>query len=403
MAMMWKPLSIAAGFLLFLTYLLFQSRSPDPTLPTRLHEALQACELYDAALTRDVLLARAGLLPHYDSLAQASRGLSQAREALRQGSETAAGEAARILGPPMETLATALRQNANLIEDFKADNALLRNSLLYVIHAGHTLRTRAVAAGQEAVAAEVGALSHTLLRYLQTPEWAIGTEITAILDRLPAAPPFPQDLHLLSTHGRLIVEVLPQVDGRLRELIAAPTTIHARALRDVALQYYRQVDARAQRFRVLLYGAAILLLGYLLSLFVRLRASEAQFRAITETASEAIISADRTGVIVSWNAGATAVFGYEAAEVLGTPLTRLIPVRDREAHAHAFARWAATGCARLIGTTAEFAGERKDGSVFPLELSLSTWTTAQGTYVTGIIRDLTARKRLEEQTRQQEI
>jgi two-component system, NtrC family, nitrogen regulation response regulator GlnG len=130
---------------------------------------------------------------------------------------------------------------------------------------------------------------------------------------------------------------------------------------------------------------------------------EERFRAITETASAAIISADRTGAFVSWNAGATAIFGYEADEVLGTPLSRLIPARYQEAHTQAFARWAATGHAHLIGMTVEWAGVRKDGSEFPLDLSLSLWSTTQGCYVTGSIRDLTARKRLEEQTRQQEL
>ena len=119
------------------------------------------------------------------------------------------------------------------------------------------------------------------------------------------------------------------------------------------LQHYGRVEARAQIFRWLLYVVAVVLLGYLVALFVRLRrrardlgranadlrremaerqqaelalrASEERFGAITETANEAIISADQTGAIASWNAGATAIFGYEAAEVLGTPVTRLIP------------------------------------------------------------------------------
>jgi PAS domain S-box-containing protein len=134
-----------------------------------------------------------------------------------------------------------------------------------------------------------------------------------------------------------------------------------------------------------------------------LRASEERFRAITETASEAIISADQGGIIISWNAGAQAVFGYEAAEALGMPLTRLVPPRYRAAHTAAFARWAATGRSHLMGTTVEWFGVRKDQSEVPIEVSLSTWATAQGTYVTGIIRDLTERKRLEEQTRQQEL
>jgi two-component system nitrogen regulation response regulator GlnG len=157
-------------------------------------------------------------------------------------------------------------------------------------------------------------------------------------------------------------------------------------------------------------------LGYLLALFARLRArasdlglanadlrremaerqqaelalrsSEERFRAIMETASAAIISADRTGAIVSWNAGETAIFGYEADEVLGTPLSRLIPARYQEAHTQAFARWATTGHAHLMGMTVEWVGVRKDGSEFPLELSLSLWSTTQGCYVTGIIRDV---------------
>ena len=65
---MWKPLSIVSGLLLLLTYLLIQSRSPDLARRARMQEALQTLQLHDTELTRDVLLARAGLLPNYDSL-----------------------------------------------------------------------------------------------------------------------------------------------------------------------------------------------------------------------------------------------------------------------------------------------------------------------------------------------
>ena len=66
MVRLWKPLSIVAGLLLFLTYLLIQSRNPDLARRARMQEALQNLQLHDTELTRDVLLARAGLLPNYD-------------------------------------------------------------------------------------------------------------------------------------------------------------------------------------------------------------------------------------------------------------------------------------------------------------------------------------------------
>jgi DAHL domain len=133
-----------------------------------------------------------------------------------------------------------------------SDNALLQNSLMYVLHAGQALRSQAIAAGQEVVAADVGALAHALLRFLRTSDSAGGNEVKAIMARLPSAWPFSDDLSLLVAHGRLIVDVLPQVDVLLRQLISTPTTIHAQALRNAVLQHYKRVEARAQIFRTLL-------------------------------------------------------------------------------------------------------------------------------------------------------
>ena len=266
----WKPLPIVAGLLALLTAIWWQSRGSDATLDTRLHEALFAFEVSDTALNRDVLLNRAGLLRHYDSLVQARQDLRSALATLRSASAGMA--AATPLGERLETLQAGWAEKTALVEYFKSDNALLRNSMMYFNTAGQVLRGAALAAAETGLAAEVGALSHAMLRFLEAPQPRVGLEIKAILDRLPSAPAsFRADLDLLVIHGRLIVDFLPRVDALLRQIIDAPTASRARALRDALRQHYERAEARARIFRVLLYGISVLLLGYLIYLFARLQ------------------------------------------------------------------------------------------------------------------------------------
>ncbi|MCH6567044.1 MAG: PAS domain S-box protein, partial [Nitrospinae bacterium] len=130
-----------------------------------------------------------------------------------------------------------------------------------------------------------------------------------------------------------------------------------------------------------------------------LRESEERFRFVTESAIDAIISADGSGNIISWNKGALTIFGYEEDEVLGKPLTFLMPQRYKEPHRRGLERISSTGEARVIGKTVELHGLRKDGTEFPLELSLSTWRKGESQFYSGIIRDITERKQAEETMR----
>jgi PAS domain S-box-containing protein len=127
-----------------------------------------------------------------------------------------------------------------------------------------------------------------------------------------------------------------------------------------------------------------------------LRESELEFRSVTQSATDAIIAADSHGHILIWNKGAQTIFGYGEAEIVGKPLTLLMPARYRDAHCRGLERPRATGESHMIGKTIELYGLKKDGREFPLELSLASWQTGEGTFYSGIIRDLTARKRIEE-------
>ena len=133
---------------------------------------------------------------------------------------------------------------------------------------------------------------------------------------------------------------------------------------------------------------------------VALRESEMRFRSVAESANDAIISADSRGIIIFWNKGAQTIFGYAEEEVLGQPVTLLMPEQYRDSCRRGLERPSSPGESHLIGKTAELQGLRKDGSKFPLELSLASWVTGEETFYSSIIRDITERKRAEEERAQ---
>ncbi len=128
-----------------------------------------------------------------------------------------------------------------------------------------------------------------------------------------------------------------------------------------------------------------------------LRESEIKFRSVAQSANDAIISADSFGNITFWNKAAQKMFGYTEEEVLGQPLTLLMPERYRDAYRSEMERFRSTGESYLVGKTVELSGLRKDGSEFPFELSLASWEVGGEAFYTSIIRDLTERKKMEEQ------
>jgi PAS domain S-box-containing protein len=130
-----------------------------------------------------------------------------------------------------------------------------------------------------------------------------------------------------------------------------------------------------------------------------LQESQEQLRAATETANDAIVSADAEGNITNFNQAAARIFGYPAGEVIGRPITLLMPERLREGHRKGMARFLSTGEAHVMGRMTVLTGRRKDETEFPMELSLATWKSRGRTFFTGIIRDITERTRLDETLR----
>jgi two-component system, LuxR family, sensor kinase FixL len=126
-----------------------------------------------------------------------------------------------------------------------------------------------------------------------------------------------------------------------------------------------------------------------------LRASEAHLRSILETVPDAMIVIDEEARIQSFSAAAERLFGYGAAEVIGKNVAMLMPSPYREQHDGYVARYLATGERRIIGIGRVVVGLRKDGSTFPMELSVGEMHSREARYFTGFIRDLTERQRTE--------
>ena len=117
--------------------------------------------------------------------------------------------------------------------------------------------------------------------------------------------------------------------------------------------------------------------------------SEARYRTVLEAAFDAIVTITPDGIVRWFNRGAERIFGYSAEEIIGRPVTLLMPERYRDLCVAGLHRYLRTGEARVVGGTIELVGLRKDGSEFPIEMSLGETHEDGERLFTGVMRDIT--------------
>ena len=127
------------------------------------------------------------------------------------------------------------------------------------------------------------------------------------------------------------------------------------------------------------------------------RDREERLRAILETAVEGIITIDERGTIESFNPASETIFGYQAAEVIGKNVRVLMATPHREQHDGYLTNYQHTGHAKIIGIGRETFARKKDGTLFPIDLSVSEVKLSDRRIFTGFVRDITERKRLEKE------
>jgi two-component system, LuxR family, sensor kinase FixL len=127
---------------------------------------------------------------------------------------------------------------------------------------------------------------------------------------------------------------------------------------------------------------------------------EALLRAILETSPDGLITIDENGIVQSFNPAAERMFGHNAAEVIGRNVSCLMPSPYREEHDVYLERFLRTGEKRIIGIGREVLGQRKDGTIFPMELAVGEVRAEGQRLFAGFVRDVSARQRAEQRVQE---
>jgi len=174
----------------------------------------------------------------------------------------------------------------------------------------------------------------------------------------------------------------------------------------IVISYVYPATGEDTAARVLNIGLETAVLWLTAFLVVRSRASsrsledrEQRLRALVATAVDGVMIIDASGTVQEYNPACERLFGYRADQVVGKNVNMLMPTPYREEHDQYLRRYRATGVKRVIGVGREVKGRRKDGSTFPMELSVGEARPGGRQVFVGIIRDITARKSAERMLR----
>ncbi len=280
---------VAAVALLFAGFTLVREAAPHPREHERVLTSLLRAFLDDAALQRDVLQARAGLLRSYDPLNERIGSLRRIASELWNTRNIPDRDAALAIKRAADELVSALDTRGDVLERFKTRNALVQNSIQIFTHSIERL-TRDVS--DPALAADLGAASIAMLRFVNDPAQYRQEEVDSILARLKARVSTDTDQRALLAHGALLLASLPVVERLAMELQTTFVSDHIRALRGEYLHARRLMEVRARWMQRGLYAGALMLAAYVAALLFRLRrqAEALKRRVALEHATAAISS-----------------------------------------------------------------------------------------------------------------
>ncbi len=226
--------------------------------------------------------------------------------------------------------------------------------------------------------AVVGAVPESIVHHVAR------TKESVILDDAVAQNPFSADPYIRQRHARSIL-CLPLIhQGKLIRVLYLENSLTPHVFTPIRIAVLKLLASQAA---ISLENAR---------LYADLEENEKRYRVVVQTANDAVVSADESGAIQFANPATSRIFGYESTELIGKPLTALMPKSFGKLHENGFRRYLATGQRHINWKGTEFTGLRKNGQEFPVEVSFGELSKEGHRVFTGFIRDISERKQAEE-------
>lgn len=314
---------IISGTLL-VTLLYTKGRVPLEAPRQKVHHVLRTMSLLDSTLNQDILRTRHGLLNHYDSVTDIFERMRQYHLTLRDDLLREAISHSNQVSESFQDQDRWLEAKAILLETYKTENSLLRNSIQYLPFATEALIKDADRQRRYEIASLLGEMARGILRYQVTPTDELKYALEALVGRLRNAavnvqPEFNRDVAMVLSHVNIVLQKHKSIDSTFMRVVDNYQTPFDN-VQHAYDAYYENKMRRHYNYQMALYAAAVFFIGYAAIFTVKYAKSATKaaklFQAV-EQSPNAVIIADSRGKIEYVNQSFTTISGYTAADVVG--------------------------------------------------------------------------------------
>jgi len=328
--------------LALITVLYVKTEAVTPETHTWIVNHLREIEHQEALLNQDILKARSGLLPHVDSLVAGIRRVSILIGETREAIHRMFGAGDHEIAPALKAMAEQFANRVSVIEDFKSDNAVLRNSLgyltVFVVEISSNIRSTG---NNDALAEEIENLRLEILDYYISGDSAQRLNVESriqrlanLADDLPSlAQPLPNvrqqafEIRPLLAHANVVLYYRDRVKSQVENILSISSSKSIKDIQRIVNERYENILTGTNKYRLLLYAVSIALLCYVAFILIRLRRgslalrkSEERFRYTFENAPVGLALITLEGKRFKVNKALADFLGYSVEEITDTTM-----------------------------------------------------------------------------------